>query len=115
MASVRPDIEIIRGDSSSIELTLEGIDLTGATVFFTAKAEIDNDADDSTAAIAVEVTDHDNPTGGHTIIPLSASDTNVTPGEYWYDIQVKDSDGTTITSIRARKLEVFADVTRRTS
>lgn len=115
MATIRPDIELIRGDSSSIDFTLEGVDLTGATVFFTAKSVIDNDADDSTAAIAVEVTSHDDPTNGHTIIPLSATDTNVTPGEYFYDIQVKASDGTTITSIRYRKLEVFADITRRTT
>lgn len=114
MATLRPDISLIRGDTSTIEFTLEGIDLTGATVYFTAKPAYDDDVTDAAAVIAVEVTDHDDPENGHTIITLSNTDTNVTPGEYFYDIQVKRA-GTVITSIRARKLEVFADVTRRTS
>lgn len=114
MATIKPDIELIRGDSSSIKFTLQGVDLTGATVFFTAKSEISDDLTDSDAAIAVEVTDHSNPTAGETIIPLTPTDTNVDPGVYFYDIQVKKGS-TVITSIRARKLEVFADVTRRTS
>lgn len=114
MASLKPDIDIIRGDTVSIDFTIEGVDLTDATVFFTAKPALTNDADDSSAVIAVEVTDHIDPTGGVTAIPLSADDTDVTPGEYYYDIQVKKADGT-IVSIPARKLEVFADVTRRTS
>ena len=107
----RPDLFIIRGDTYSIGLRLSGLDLTGTTVFFTVKPELTDDAGDTTAVISVEVTDHDDPTNGHTIIPLSASDTEVDPGEYYYDIQVKDGD--TITSIPARKCKVYADVTRR--
>lgn len=114
MASLRPDITLIRGDTSSISLTLTGIDLTGATVFFTAKAAIDNAVDDSAAAITVETTDHVDPANGVTSIPLSSSDTNVTPGEYYYDIQVKKADNSII-SIPYRKLEIVADITRRTS
>ncbi len=113
MARIRPDIEIIRGDTTSIDFTSNGIDLTGSTVFFTAKTAIDNDVDDSTAAIAVEVTDHTDPTAGVTVIPLSSTDTNIEPGEYFYDIQIKNGD--TVTSIEPRKLEIIADVTRRTS
>jgi hypothetical protein len=117
MATLKPDIDIIRGDSSSIDFTLTDngspVDLTGATVFFTAKPALSNDVSDNTAVISVEVTDHSDPTNGATVIPLSATDTDVTPGEYYYDIQVKKLDAT-IVSIRARKLEVFADVTRRT-
>ncbi len=118
MASIKPDINIIRGDTSSIafEFSESGVatDLTGATVFFTAKPALTNDTTDSTAVISVEVTSHSDPTAGKTIIPLTDDDTDVTPGIYWYDIQVKKADGT-ITSIPARKLEIFADVTRRES
>lgn len=118
MASIKPDIKIIRGDSASIafEFTESGspADLAGAIVFFTAKPDLTNDITDSTAVIAVEVTDHTDPAGGKTTIPLSDNDTDVTPGIYWYDIQVKRSDGT-IASIPARKLEIVADVTRRES
>lgn len=114
MATIRPDIQIIRGDTSDINFEVEGIDLTGTTVFFTAKAVIDADVTDSAAAIAVEVTSHTDPTNGITVIPLSSTDTDVTPGIYFYDIQIKRG-ASTITSIRYRKLEVFADITRRTS
>jgi hypothetical protein len=118
MASIKPDITLIRGDTSSIdfEFTSSGsaIDLTGATVFFTAKPDLTNDTTDSTAVISVEVTSHTDPENGQTIIPLTDDDTDVTPGIYLYDIQLKRADGT-ITSIPARKLEVVADVTRRES
>lgn len=118
MAKVKTDLFIIRGDSASIhfELTDDGsaVDLTDCTVYFTAKSAIDNDLDDSEAAIAVEVTSHTDPTNGITDIPLTSSDTDVTPGEYFYDIQVKKADNT-IVSIKYRKLEILGDVTRRTS
>lgn len=110
----RADIFIIRGDDASIDFTFDGVDLTGATVFFTAKSTISNSADDSDAVIEKEVTSHTDPTGGVTVIPLTSTDTNVTPGEYYYDIQIKAADGT-ITSIPVRKMEIFGDVTRRTS
>lgn len=116
--ALRPDLTIIRGDTTSIDFELtdggDPVDLTGATVFFTAKSAIDADATDAASAISVEVTSHTNPTAGETLIPLTASDTTVTPGEYFYDVQVKNLSGT-ILSIPYRKLEVVADVTRRTS
>ncbi len=115
MATLRPDIEIIRGDTDSITFTLDSdgtpVDLTGSTVFFTAKSSLD-DADVD-AVISIEVTRHSDPTNGTTIIPLSSSDTDITPGEYFYDIQVKN--GSNVTSIRYRKMEILTDVTRRTS
>lgn len=118
MATLKPDISLIRGDSSSIAFTLTDsgspVDLTGSTVFFTAKAALSNDVSDNTAVITVEVTDHSDPTAGTTEIPLSSTDTDVPPGEYFYDVQVKREDDT-IVSIPARKLEVVADVTRRTT
>lgn len=113
-----PDINITRGDSESIrfELTDDGVavDLTGSTVFFTAKPALTDDDTDSTAVIHVEVTSHTDPTNGITTIPLSATDTDVAPGTYYYDIQVKKADDT-IVSIRYRLLKVWADVTRRTT
>lgn len=122
--ALKVDLEIIRGDSASIGFTLTdagtAVDLTDATVFFTAKPALTNDVSDNTAVISVEVTDHvdsdGNPsaTEGVTTIPLTPTDTNVTPGEYFYDVQIKYSDGT-IVSIEPRKMEILADVTRRTT
>ena len=118
MARLRSNITLIRGDSSSIgfEFQENGVasDLTGCTVFFTAKPALTDDAGDTTAVIAVEVTSHTNPTAGITTIPLSSTDTDVDPGEYYYDIQVKKVDSS-IVSIPAQLLTVSADVTRRTT
>jgi hypothetical protein len=118
MASLKPDIDIIRGDTSSIQFEFsEGgtpTDLTGATVYFTAKPALVNDVADSSAVIEVEVTSHTDPTAGKTLIPLTSTDTDVAAGVYFYDIQVKKANGDII-SIPARKLEIFQDVTRRTT
>lgn len=111
----KPDLFIIRGDSANLTFTVAGVDLTGATVFFTAKALLtDTDPADANAVITKEVTSFTNPTAGEAIIPLTPTDTDVTPGIYYYDIQVKKG-ADTIISIPARKLQIFADVTRRTS
>ena len=108
----QPDLFIIRGDSASINFTMAGTDLTGGTVFFTAKAVVDDAVDDAAAAITKEVTEHTDPATGTTVIELSPTDTNVAPGIYFYDIQVKTAGGK-ITSIPTRKLRIWSDVTRR--
>ncbi len=112
------DLTIIRGDNTDIEfvLTNDGVavDLTGSSVYFTAKPALTDDDNDSTAVIAVEVTVHTDPTNGKTVIKLYPEDTDISAGTYYYDIQIKSSTGV-ITSIKHRQLEVIADVTRRTS
>ncbi len=108
----KPDLYIIRGDNTNIDFSASGVDLTGCTLFFTAKPELTNDTADETAVIRKEVTSHTDPTNGKTTIILTHEDTNVEPGTYYYDIQIKNPDGE-ITSISARRLQVFADVTRR--
>ena len=113
------NLTIIRGDTTNITLTLtdqdgDAIDLTGATVFFTAKPDFDNDILDAAAVITKEVTSHSDPTNGITVIPLTPSDTDITPGIYQYDVQVKDAGGS-IFSLPARQLKVIEDVTRRTT
>jgi hypothetical protein len=116
--ALKPDLKLIKGDTYSIRFELtndnEPVDLTGSTVYFTAKAAFDDDTADNAAIIAVEVTDHTDPTNGLTDIPLSASDTTADAGEYYYDIQVKKADAS-IASIKYRKLEIYEDVTRRSS
>lgn len=108
----KPDLFFIRGDSATINLTVTGIDLTGATVYFTARATLPTTAvaDDSDADISVAVTDHSDPTNGKTVIPLSATDTDIDPGKYYYDIQIKN--GSEVTSIPTRRLEIISDTTR---
>lgn len=109
-----PDIFIVRGDNHTITVTFSDTDITGATVFFTVKSAIDAAADDSAASITKDVTSHSDPTNGVTLISLSNSDTNITPGLYYYDIQLKTAGGS-IVSVPPRRLEIISDVTRRTS
>lgn len=95
------DIEIKRGTTLPITVTItdangNAVDLTGATVYFTAKtAESDTDATDTNAAIAKDVTVHVDENGdpsadsGITTIVLDADDTTINPANYYYDITVK--------------------------
>ena len=109
-----PDIFIIRGDSAAIGFAMASTDLTGATVFFTAKPALTDDATDTNAVITKEVTSHTDTTNVRTSIDLDPTDTDVEPGIYFYDIQVKSASGA-IVSIPARKMRIWADVTRRTT
>lgn len=109
--TTKVDLYFIRGDSSSITFTAN-MDLTGATVFFTAKPTTNDDVTDTTAVISVSVTSHIDPVNGKTVIPLSATDMNVVPGKYYYDIQIKKADQ--VISIPTRRLEIIADTTRKT-
>lgn len=111
---IKCDLQIIRGDTQTIEFSLEEnnipIDLTGSTVFFTVKSNLDDT--DEQALISKEITVHTAPLLGETEIELTSEDTDIDPGKYYYDIQVKYANDT-IASIKYRQLEILADVTRR--
>lgn len=112
-------IKITRGDSRTISvpyLNSAGValDLTGATVFFTVNAA-DSPADDTAAVISKTITSISNPSLGIATISLTNADTqNITPAEYYYDVQVKDAAGN-VTSSKRDKFIVTGDVTRRLS
>ena len=77
------DLSIIKGNSKNYRLAFEltsgePIDITGYTVFFTVKKNV-NQTDDQ-AIISKTNTTHTNPTGGITIIQITTSDSDVTPG-----------------------------------
>lgn len=82
------DIYIKKGDSGAINLDFN-IDITGSTVYFTAKTSLD----DSESVIQKTVTTHSNPSEGITSITLTSSDTNISAGEYYFDIQINLADG----------------------
>ena len=109
-------IKRIKGDTYSIDLTIEtalgvAVDLTGATVFFTVKRNL-QDAD-SLALINKTVTGHTSPTTGQTSISLLASDVAYV-GDFYYDIKVKFSSGI-ISSVFMNKFILTDHVTIRTS
>ena len=63
-------------------------DLTGITVYFTAKKKNDNTDDDSLAVITEKITVHTDATNGVTTLELSTTQTNVTLGCYKCDLRL---------------------------
>lgn len=89
-------ITVFRGEDKSIMLTFTdadgvAINITGYTIFFTVKANI-NDAD-ADALISKNITSHSNPSGGITYLTLTDADTDVAVGQYPYDFKLKDGSG----------------------
>ena len=110
--------KIFRGDTITRQLTFQNedgtpMDISGATVYFTAKTATDDDITDSNA-IKKDITVHDNAAGGLSTLLLTPAETNVSPAKYTYEFQLKTAAGA-ITTYPGGKLEVLADVTRRTS
>lgn len=121
-------LKITQGDDKSFGVQLPGNpDLTGCTVFFTAKREEDiatTNATDSNAVIKAQESAHSHPsaapTTGKTVITLSAAVTSAAAtGIYLYDIQLKHSGGKIRTYKKANgklmKCEVTPQATQRTS
>lgn len=91
---------LIMTDSSTSPTTY--VDLTGATVYFTVKA--DKDDLDASAVIQKIVTTHSDPTNGETTITIDSADTtgismptDSDTVDYYYDIQVTLASGTVYT------------------
>jgi hypothetical protein len=110
-------LSIKRGDTWSRTLYFEDgdgapIDITGWTVFFTAKAKVDDL--DAAAVISKTITVFTNPTAGEAGISLSSTDTNQVIGSYLYDIQVKTNLNEIITVLEGI-LTITKDITIRTS
>lgn len=112
-----PTLRLIRGDDTTLITTVleaDGTakDITGYTVYFTAKPEPDADVTDDAAVITKKITSLADPTNGIVHVTLSAADTTVEPRRYIYDYQLKDPTGK-ITSTIKSVMEVIADITRR--
>lgn len=120
------DLTIKRGTTYPITLTLTddagaAIDLTGATVYFTAKTdEWDVDAPDTIAAITKDVTVHVDEDGvasaalGISTITLLPADTNINAATYHYDITVEYANGVVNTPIEG-KLKIDGKPTNRST
>lgn len=64
------------------------VNLSGATIQFTASTTYG-----TTPVISKSVTNHTYPTSGISTVTLTGSDTNISPGNYIYDMQYTDSSG----------------------
>jgi hypothetical protein len=109
------DKTIQRGDSDNftIEISHNGVplDLTGWTVWFTVRKEWVNQniVDDEDALISRKITKFD--TIGQVPIRITPEETTVKAGEYHYDIQYKQPNGT-IKSSDPYKYTIKNDITR---
>ena len=110
-------ISIYRGDDDERLITFTdsddvAIDITGWKIYFTVKKDKDDSDDD--ALITKDWTSHTDPTEGETTLSLSDSDTDIDPGMYICDIQVKKAD-LSIKTVVVMPFEVHTDITRRIS
>jgi hypothetical protein len=111
-----PKIQIIKRDSYSFpvfftDADCNKLDITGYTLFFTVKALADLDKDDTSAKIQKIITEHTDPEEGESLITLESDDTDISAGTYWYDIQLKCSNGG-ITSCVSGEFIIIQDVTK---
>lgn len=85
---------IYRKDDVKIPITMTNngipVDLTGVTLKFILKKELEE-----SSAILIEktITTHLDATNGKSEIILTTTDTNLTPGKYYYSIIMIDSRG----------------------
>ena len=105
-------INIYKGDTSVITITVTNedetaYDLTDYTMTLTVKEEkTDADAD---AKIQVEAT-ISTPASGVGVISLTPTHTGITPGKYYYDIQI--NNGTSVVkTIELDTFTILQDVT----
>jgi hypothetical protein len=109
------NFSIIRGDDKFYILTFtdddtgDPIDITGWTVKFTVKEDLDDT--DANAIIKKEVTSHFDAANGKTKVQLTHDDTDQAIRNYYYDIQVKTAADEVFT-IMAGLLVVKQDITQ---
>jgi hypothetical protein len=110
-------LTLIRRDNEDLNITITdkngtAMSLVDKTVFFTVKKNIDDTDED--AVIVKEITNHTNAIGGVTKVTLDHDDTNIEARTYYWDLQIVDINGDTL-SIPAQTLEITQDITIRTA
>lgn len=88
------------------------VDLTGGTVWFTVNTS-NSPSTDSGAVIQKSTSSFTDPTSGVVTFTLSSTDTDITPGTYYYDTQFVAADDS-VTSTKRDKFIVISDITRST-
>lgn len=107
---------VIRGDTRQINCTFlqsdgsTAVNLAGGTVYFTVSSNSDPSSD-SSAVIQKTATSFTSASTGQHTFTLTHSDTDITPGTYWYDTQFVDAVGNYLSSYRG-KFIVQSDTTR---
>jgi hypothetical protein len=112
------DLTAVRGDTNEYDVTVtrdgSALDLTGATLKFTAKRSMD-DSDlqavfQKTIGSGIVVTDEP---GGLATLTVDPADTSSLPAprSFHYDLELTESDGR-VTTVAIGQLRLSADVER---
>ena len=117
-APIAKNLELVQSTTKIYEVQFKkdgtNLDITGWTIFFTAKDKMTDT--DGEAVIKKTITVHTDAVNGKTTIELTASDTNVNPKSYVFDIKYKDDcSPANIGVIIQGKLTVTRIVTQRES
>jgi hypothetical protein len=113
-----PNLTLNRRDHKTYTLAFKDengdyIDISGWSIFFTAKTnKLDTD-DEAKIRKDVDVSSGQGPTG-RVSFTLTPSETDIEAGTLYYDIQIKKPDGTILTPLIGL-LSIVQDVTIRTS
>lgn len=117
MVTTLSNLELYRGTTKTLTLTFkdsagDAIDITGYTIYMTAKEVYDTDATDANAVIneTASITDAVN---GIATISLSVADTTKTARKYFYDIKYKNSGASVVQVIGTGTLIIYPAVTNR--
>jgi hypothetical protein len=113
------NLTIQKGNLYSATLTVTDTaglpyDLTGITVFFTAKKKNDNTDNDALAVISEKITVHTDPTNGITTLELDTTQTDVALGCYKCDFRLYKA-GVLQTNTTTFYADVVDIVTKKTS
>jgi len=97
-----------RGSTRAYLLTFtdsdgDAINITDWTVYFTMKKNYA----DAEAKISKDITEHSDAEGGLSIVTLTSDDTDLVPGKYFYDIQIKKDDGS-IETVLSGQVQILA-------
>lgn len=114
------NITLTRGDSRTLSITVldsdgSAADLTGASIWWTAKRDI-NDADadaiiSKTVGSGITVTNAAGGLATVTIAPDDWTDAEDSDKHYVWDLQVKSDTGT-VTTVASGRIIITPDVTR---
>ena len=110
------DVTIFQNSDNDLVFTIYAdgsvVDITGQTVYFTVKKKKGGSTSDSDALIAKTATLTDASNGVATVT-ITNSDTNIQPGEYYYDI--RRVIASVLVGYDSAKFTVLQTVTQRSS
>lgn len=113
--TITKDFELKRGDSKKITVNLTEnamLVFTGGAIFMTVK--IKKSDTDANAVIAKSVPITETNGTGQAVIIMTPTDNEITPKNYYQDIQAVSSDKATVKTLVEGKYKVTADITRTT-